>query len=527
MVRTFPDIDIQVVPCGDSYTVTVARPACMGVVGNDMWVLEQPSGSNFTWLYMEKKGPLFVRKCVRDICEKVIFPAILQNEGEKRVCMISGTPGIGKSVMTNWVIAMIRSYFKNRDIYLVKAKSIFGYLIKSDGLCYQIEQKDGVYLLMDKNTIVLVDTGGKFPPDFVDHAGFAMVTASPKALPKEMKKESNYSRAFLSVWGLQDILAASSVLHPYENFGSQEQMNQSYAELWRRHEFAGGVPRILFGNSVSVLEYEDAVGPAIKKALEHFREEVSLEDNVHKVFHITAGNNLNEYKTGYVTLEIEEKFYKAVKAAEFQKVKSFMVELVHMNFKLSALQPTIGVCFEALVQGILAFSFYEKEKDIEWKNCAPKNAGCIGELEVDSGYTVFDATIIEEYKSGILYLPKSGNQPVIDSWTRRGNVLFLFQITKQKTRLLDNKVVNFFQNIMSNQKDIQIRFIYVVPTIIKEFKITNRARFNGIVSIGVLKVDVKEANLERTVLEGFTDYINLGDQTVQAQGRTLFIPRRD
>ena len=94
--------------------------------------------------------------------------------------------------MTNWVIAMIRSYFKNRDIYLVKAKSNFGYLIKSDGLCYQIEQKDGVYLLKDKNTIVLVDTGGKFPPDFVDHAGFAMVTASPAALPKEMRKESNF-----------------------------------------------------------------------------------------------------------------------------------------------------------------------------------------------------------------------------------------------------------------------------------------------------------------------------------------------
>ena len=44
--------------------------------------------------------------------------------------MISGTPGIGKSVMTNWVIAMIRSYFWDKYIYLVKAKSNFGYIIK-------------------------------------------------------------------------------------------------------------------------------------------------------------------------------------------------------------------------------------------------------------------------------------------------------------------------------------------------------------------------------------------------------------
>ena len=54
--------------------------------------------------------------------------------------------------------------------------------------------------MKDKNTIVLVDTGGKFPPDFVDHAGFAMVTASPAAIPKEMKKQWHCSLAYLPVW---------------------------------------------------------------------------------------------------------------------------------------------------------------------------------------------------------------------------------------------------------------------------------------------------------------------------------------
>ena len=75
-------MEINVLWNGDSCTVTVVRPEAMEDIGNGMWMLPQPPDGS-KWFYMDIKGPLFVRKCVRDICEKVIFPAILRNEGEK------------------------------------------------------------------------------------------------------------------------------------------------------------------------------------------------------------------------------------------------------------------------------------------------------------------------------------------------------------------------------------------------------------------------------------------------------------
>ena len=50
------------------------------------------------------------------------------------------------------------------------------------------------------NAIVLVDTGGEQNIPSFKHAGFAMVTASPAAIPKEMKKQWHCSLAYLPVW---------------------------------------------------------------------------------------------------------------------------------------------------------------------------------------------------------------------------------------------------------------------------------------------------------------------------------------
>ena len=527
MVRTFPDIDIRVVPCGDSYTVTVTRPACMGYDENGLWVLEQPPGSNFTWLYVNNPGPLFVRKCVRDICEKVIFPAILRNEGYERVCFVSGTPGIGKSVMTNWVIAMIRSYFKNRDIYLYKAKSIFRYLITSNGLCYQMNQEDDRVFLKDKNTIVLIDSGDDSPAPFFDHAGFALVTASPKALPKEMQKETNSSWAYLSVWDVEDILAAYFCLNPDDKFGSKEQADASYAEMRRRYAFAGGVPRILFGESGLVKKYEGAVDPAIERALSNFKKEVELKYNVHKVFHINPKDILDEYKTGFATIEIKMRFNEALKVADFEKANSFMCAFVDMNFNFSALQSTAGVFFEVVVNRILVKSFFKKEVAIEWKYSDPKNVVDIGELEANHGHWTFNADDIDFYREGFLYIPKNLIQPVIDSWTRKGNVFYFFQITKQKRRVLSKMQSDFFWNIVNKRNDIEIRLIFVVPKLITEFKITRGEEFTVDVSIGVLKVDMKEAKVNPSVLDQVVEYIIVDeDETVQTQESTELIPRR-
>ena len=355
--------------------------------------------------------------------------------------------------------------------------------------------------MKDKNTIVLIDSGDDSPAPFFDHAGFALVTASPKALPKEMQKETNSSWAYLSVWDVEDILAAYFCLNPDDKFGSKEQADASYAEMRRRYAFAGGVPRILFGESGLVKKYEGAVDPAIERALSNFKNEVELKDNVHKVFHINPKDILDEYKTGFATIEIKTRFNLALKATSFKKAKSFMVDLVDMNFNLSALQSTAGVGFEVLANEILTFSLCDKEPCIDWRWLPPEHNVGMEILTENHVLWEFNANRINLYREGILYLPKRANHSVIDSWTKKGNVLFLFQITKQKTRRLGDKEIVFFNKIIwdekkQQQRDIEIRFVYVVPTQIKKFDILNLKDFKLEVSIGVLTVDILKAKVD-------------------------------
>ena len=144
-VRNHPNLKVIVSWHGDLCTVTVPKPDCMKDIGNGMWMLPQPPDGS-KWFYMKIKGPLFVRKCVRDICEQVVFPRLLQDTDDERVCMITGTPGIGKSVLTNWVIAMIRSYFKDKDIYLFHFSLKLRYLIQRNGWCFELQKNTTIML---------------------------------------------------------------------------------------------------------------------------------------------------------------------------------------------------------------------------------------------------------------------------------------------------------------------------------------------------------------------------------------------
>ena len=321
-------------------------------------------------------------------------------------------------------------------------------------------------------------------------------------------------------------------MNPEDKFGSKEQADASYAEMRRRYAFAGGVPRILFGESDLVDKYEDAMDPAIKRALNDFKNEVELKDNVHKVFHINPGDRLNRYKTGFATIEIKTRFNLALKATSFKKAKSFMVDLVDMNFNLSALQSTAGVGFEVLANENLADHGFEIESLIEWRHFQPQNNVGIGILAENHDPWQFFADAIDSYEDGFLYVARRANQPVIDSWTKKGNVLFLFQITKQKTRRLSDKEIVFFNKIIwdekKQQREIKIRFVYVVPTQIKKFDILNLNDFDLEVSIGVLKVNIAQAKLESNARNHIIKWIVMKDDPHPHEESTnLFVNKDD
>ena len=367
------------------------------------------------------------------------------------------------------------------------------------------------------DAIVLIDTGGPDAPGDFKHAGFALVTASPAAIPKEMKKQWHCSLAYLPVWTKGEVDCA------FKKFPDEDRQNMNLylngqKELDERYAFAGGVPRILFGEQDSVNEYEKDTDTAISSATENIKPHISLRENVHKVFHIYAGDTLATYKFKYASKEIGEKFEELLKRLNSDKIKILLSGLVEGNVRLSALQSGVGVLYEGTIHGMLASSFYHYRLNIRWRDSEPRNSLTFGELKENRSLKLFSVAGINHYQLNTYYVPDRANQPVIDSWTKFGNELYFFQITKKKTRTFGAKEYNFFQNIRKEQKDIRIRFIYVVPSVIeKDFKIPGKQEENVNVSMGLLGVDVMESELSTTLTKQFRAWELLEeDETGQA-----------
>ena len=224
---------------------------------------------------------------------------------------------------------------------------------------------------------------------------------------------------------------------------------------------------------------------------------------MHKVFHIFSGETLEEYKFEYATEEIGKKFVELLTKLKSDQIKVFLSGFVNGNVRLSALQSGVGVLYEGTIHGMLASSFYHYRLNIKWRDSEPRNSLTFGKLEEDRSLKLFSVAGINHYQPNTYYVPDRANQPVIDSWTKFRNELYFFQITIKKTRTFGAKEHNFFQDIMNKKKDIRIRFIYVVPSIIeKDFQISDRNN-NRNVSTGVLGVNVLESELELGISEQF------------------------
>ena len=497
IIREYPDIGIQVSKSGDSYTVQVTKPDCMEVIGDDIWMLRPPAKRIFKWLYMDKAGPLFVRKCDREMCEKVIFPTILENPNCRRGKIIMGTPGIGKSVLTNWVIAMIRSYFKDKDIYLFDSSRDLRYLIQRNGWCFRITEKyydDAV--MDDKNAIVLIDAGGRRSFSAFKHAGFAMVTASSKVFPKEMAKGTFFSKGYLSVWNWEDVEATFDVLFPIPTYLQEKEKSAQYEELERRYAFAGGVPKILFGDLDLADVYENDVDFAIKKAVLKIDPYISFKDNEPQIFHFHPEDRLFLYKFKFATDRVEIRFYESMRTLDFDQFESLMWSMIGTIGSTFMSQAGARVIFEVVVHHMLSSSFLWRQKDIEWKMFGPTENIDVAEVEENRDYSEFDASEIHSYQENTYYAPTRATQVGIVSWMKKGNELYLFQITKQPRSHVSPAENNLFQNIRNEQNDIEIRYVYVVPKVPNEIEMNYGMENKENVSIGLLKVNVLGANVD-------------------------------
>lgn len=458
-------------------------PVGMIDIGAGIWML--PPDPNVPWLYMNDPGPLFIRECARKLCDESVFPAL--ESRERRGFVVSGTPGIGKSVLTNWFLAGSLSRSPDRPIYLIDWQiPQKGTLIAKNSVRTLLDEPD--FVGFDQNLLYIADTGGDPKPrDKLKCNGVSVVFASPAAIPREfLNKAGNTELCFLPPWSWEECEATWRVLSKISpDFIDHE-------ELERRFAFAGGIPRCLFGNQSVSNRYEALVNDAIsgittQEALS--LSQYNIKKAVHKVLHTYPSGPHGKFEYKYPSTQIQQRIEKHLLECSDHEASRTCSMLLQSGLSINNLQVTVGHIFEASAHRFLArggrFMMKRmKERDLEGKESVPRFRVIAETLEVflDSdkeGLTKERCLKLEqsELKEGVYYEPTQENHPGVDSWfvhreTDDKIVVYFFQMTLADSKTLKEviaKMVTFAKVRLG--ANCTVRVVFVVPKVEKKFEV--------------------------------------------------------
>ena len=442
-----------------NFSITIKRPAGMEYNIDDenddgagIWVLPSPKrmfqdDTPFKWLYMESNRPILVRKSDRDICEDVIS-TIKENNPLVRGTIITGTSGIGTSVLTNWLLAAIRSFFPERDIFIYDAGKQHRSLIKSGGRCYELvdsQYRDSVE--RDVKSIVLIDIGCSTPIKNYNYAGYVVVTSSTDKIPERINENPRFCIRFLTVWSWEEA-KAGYLIWKY-NGGpipkSEQILEEEFKGLRARYNIVGGVAKYLFCDDATTALYEKEFHNAIWLSVREFDHHVSLFENNHKVLHLHARENICNYEYKFASEEVQRRFVEESEDTTTEQKLSIMYELVTKNLDEAVAQSLVGILFARMVHKELPTSFENIQDRIQWINTGPKLLSS-GELKTTWEYTKFKERMKKGCEERVYYISKNKRQTVVDSWMKEGSMVWVFQITIAKTRRSEIDVLHHFIN---------------------------------------------------------------------------------
>ena len=477
-----------------SDSLGVVCPEGMKDIGAGVWMMPPPSHDpDFQWLYLEEKGvPLFVRECVRTLCDEILLPSLAS--GEKRGFVVTGTPGIGKSVLTNWLVACTLSLFPDRPILLCDWQSPkYMQLITKDGSVHVID--DEWFVRSDKRLVYLAaDTGGDPKPrDQLIHAGFAVVTASPAAAPKEFLKHSPSMRTLLPPWTWEECEAVFQAIQAMEP--PPERHFPSRDEFERRFKFAGGIPRCLFGPQELSDRYEEGVTNAISNldSTQRMDANFDMRDVIHKLLHVhpkdpqEAGKKWDFIHLSYdfPTEDVRERI--STKIQELNKIDAqrSLTWFLGSGLKFPSMQILVGDYFEKCAHDIISSNDSSSKHTIQQllDTTTPTTAATTTtSVQFLPSKKEFCSSFLEsDLEEGVYYQPTSSNHPVADSWlvqtegeeescgSGKKTVVYLFQMTVQSSGhpLKTEKLTSFVNHCLSTFSSTGgciIRLVFVIPT---------------------------------------------------------------
>ena len=215
-------------------------------------VLRLPSSS---WWNNQAIGrEIYVRKCYRQLLA-LIDTDIVQslNQPVTQPVMITGTPGIGKSMFGYWLVAV---YLQRPDV----GKVIYAYCVNETAVYYHLDPSSphifsGVSATinddLDRRDVVLI-IDGILPPTASHQCRIIFVTSPKRELiNKFVKVHPSAKRLYMPIWDWDEIKRCRQ-LQVFVKL--DEQKVQQFFRVW------GGIPRfVLAGFTNAVRNFEDVL----------------------------------------------------------------------------------------------------------------------------------------------------------------------------------------------------------------------------------------------------------------------------
>lgn len=336
----------------------------------------------------------------------------------------------------------------------------------------------------EKRLVYLADTGGDPKPrDQLIHAGFAVVTASPAASPKEFLKHSTSVRVLLPPWTREECEAVYRAIQamerPPKNFPSHE-------EFERRFLFAGGIPRCLFGPQELSDRYEEGVNSAISNLDSTNRMDTNFDmrEVVHKLLHIhpkdsPIGNkwDFTHLSYDFPTEDIGERVLTKIQELNRIGAQRSLTWFLGSGLKFSSMRALVGNYFETRAHDDIldSSSTHKIQRLSDNDQSTPMAPAAVTTTTVrfSPSKREFPSSFLEsDLEEGVYYQPTSSNHPVADSWLVQTDeecgktVVYLFQMTVQSSHpLKSQKLTPFVKHCLAKFSDNCIfQLIFVVPT---------------------------------------------------------------
>jgi hypothetical protein len=404
----------------------------------------------------------------------------------KQSVLITGTPGIGKSIFYIYVLEMMKVHLKDTVLVLAsfsKKSQLKSCVILTPGQD-PIELEKGKSIPKIQSAMYLYDG----IPDVVEEGRVkTVIFASPNhEFLKEHSKNSTMKKRFMPLWTESEILEAVELLKLKLDY---EFIQTLMLRFGGSERFGGSVRYILTEDEDFRIEGIQNLDKAIAsiESFEDLKKCIDLKmddkDTIHKIFYFvpnTERPNLFEMRLGsiYIALAVEANLKKA---DEQERLKLFRWLQSHGQSRSTA-----GWLFENHCHGILSSGINAVARSL---TVGANNL----QLEMIPGYhRIVELESIEEMFRNMYSEPDIPILPAVDGYfiDTVKRMIYLFQMTVSRDRSIGfENLIYIMKKFELNKFGFSLALIFVVPSSIAndfpEQKITGADSFDDLQNLPV------------------------------------------